>query len=197
MLAFVNGKVFAVEDDALIIEAGGFGLTVQTPLAMMRPLPRLGESVMLYTYLQVREDAWTLFGFLEREQLEVFKLLFSVSGIGAKTALSVINAMPAAAVAAAVRQGDAERFCAVPGIGKKTAQRLLLELKDKFGKPQEGETAAASPVSLINNDLLAVLAQLGYGGSEARALAISAAEKCGPGASDSALIREALRLAAK
>ncbi|MCL2817220.1 MAG: Holliday junction branch migration protein RuvA [Clostridiales bacterium] len=196
MLAFVNGKVFAAEEGALIVEVGGLGLTVQAPLAMTRPLPRVGESVMLYTYLQVREDAWMLFGFAEREQLEVFKMLFSVSGIGAKTALAVLNALPAAAVAQAVRQGDAGRFCTVPGVGKKTAERLILELKDKFGKARDEETGLP-PVLPVNDDLLAALAQLGYGGAEARALAVAAVEKCGPGANASTLIIEALRLAAK
>ncbi|MGI6360986.1 MAG: Holliday junction branch migration protein RuvA [Bacillota bacterium] len=203
MIAFVQGKVFAVEvDGRLIIDKMGVGLEVLVPLAQFEVPPQIGEEIFLHTYLQVREDAWTLFGFPQPEQLEIFHNLLGVSGVGAKTALSVINSLSVNSIIAAVHQEDATRFTCVRGLGKKISQRLVLELKDKFAKwesVKEGAEAAVLPqqVNQETSDLLFALSQLGYNTQESRQLAAKAVKKLGKEASATDLIKEALRLAAK
>jgi len=198
MIAFVRGKVFAIEEDTIIVETGGFGISVMAPLAMMRPLPSVGEDIFLHTHLQVREDGWLLFGFPNHEQLEIFRYLLSVSGIGAKTSLSIVNALTADKIASACAQGDYNSFCTVSGVGKKTAQRIVLELKDKFASWQGAEGAEDFiPNFRADQDLLDALVNLGFGPAESRALAAKAAAKLGKEADTNTLIKEALRMAAK
>jgi len=148
--------------------------------------------------MQVREDGWLIFGFPNREQLEIFRYLLGVSGIGAKTALSIVNALSADRIATACSKGDYESFCTVPGVGKKTAQRLILELKDKFAKWQ-GESAEENYLPDFNpdQDLIEALSNLGFGAAESRAMAAKAAAKLGKEADTNSLIKEALRMAAK
>lgn len=198
MIAFLRGKVFAIEEESIVVETGGFGISVMAPLAMMRPLPAVGEEIFLHTHLQVREDGWLLFGFPNHEQLEIFRYLLSVSGIGAKTSLAIVNALSADKIAAACSKGDYNSFCTVSGVGKKTAQRIVLELKDKFAKWQGTETAEDFiPDFYTDQDLLDALVNLGFGAAESRALAAKATAKLGKEADTNSLIKEALRMAAK
>ena len=200
MIAFIRGPVAAVDDEAVIVDIGGVGIAVSAPLAMLEPRPVIGEEIFLYTSLQVREDAWTLYGFTNKEQLRIFRLLIGVSGVGAKTALAIVDKVNPSRFAAAIAAREAKIFTAVSGVGKKSAERILLELKDKF--PSSGaesmlaeETAPATEE--LNPDLLAALKQLGYTASEARAFAIKAQLQLGADAPAERLLREALKIAMK
>jgi len=206
MIAFVRGKIFAVNEDNLIIELGGLGITVMAPLKSMNPKPMVGQEIMLYTHLQVREDAWQLFGFAEEEQLTLFRHFLAVSGIGAKTALAIVDNISAEGIIRALAEGDYDIFCRAPGVGKKTAQRLVVDLKDKFTLPfgslRAGEGAGLSIKSNTGlpsayGDLLAALEQLGYRGAEGRALAMQAHRNLGETAQTAQLLQEALKIAAQ
>ncbi|MEG1501096.1 MAG: Holliday junction branch migration protein RuvA [Clostridiales bacterium] len=202
MIAFIRGQVFSIEEDGLTIEVHGFGLAVLAPMMMFKDPPQVGEDIFLYTHLQIREDARVLFGFPYQEQLAIFRHLLSISGIGAKTALSIVNKLSVASIVQAVGKNDLQAFCDVPGIGKKTAQRLTLELKDKLAKwtvNEEDMPMANQPLqqSAADNDLLIALGQLGFSAVESRSLSAQAREKLGDNADSSRLLREALVLASK
>ncbi|MDD4798954.1 MAG: Holliday junction branch migration protein RuvA [Clostridia bacterium] len=201
MIAFVRGRLSAIEDDCLIIDNNGIGLTVFAPLAMIDPRPAVGDELFLHTYLQVREDSWNLFGFSQKEQLKTFKLLIGVSGVGAKTALAVLNVLAVGTIAAAVSSNDYNVFCAVPGVGKKTAQRLTLELKDKITFAEDSLSAedfgATKAVSSADNDVLAALLQLGFSATEARSLVIKAQQSLPEGSDNETLLMSAIRLSAR
>ena len=201
MIAFVRGNIFDIEGDVITVDMNGMGIAVQTPINTIRPLPAIGESIMLHTHLQVREDAWSLFGFSDKEQLEVFRYLISVSGIGAKTAVAIINDISISNIASAVKNKQSEVFCTVSGVGKKTAERLILELKDKFAKwgveATDDNSTLPIKTGTVNNDVIAALTQLGFSGAESRALAAQATQGAGENATVQKLITEALRLASK
>ena len=201
MIAFVRGLLSAIEDDCLIIDNNGIGLAVFAPLNMLDPRPAIGEEVFLYTHLQVREDSWSLFGFPEREQLKTFRLLIGISGIGAKTALAILNMLAVGTIAAAVSANDINAFCAVPGVGKKTAQRLTLELKDKLAFADgylEAQSSGFSKASATaDNDVLAALLQLGFSSTEARSLVFKAQQSLPEGSDNETVLMAAIRLSAR
>ena len=200
MIAFVRGVVAAVEEDSVIVElGGGIALSVSVPLHMLQPYPIVGEPIFLYTHLQIREDAWTLYGFSDREQLQVFRLLLNISGVGAKTALAIVDQLSASRFAAVIAAQDSKPLTAVSGVGKKTAERILLELKGKFSTLAVDVSATLEmPMGEeLNQDLLAALRQLGYTASESRAFALQAQTALGSSATAEELLREALKLAMK
>ncbi len=131
MISYIKGALGAVEDDVIVVETGGIGLAVHVPLSLLEELPPLGEEVTVYTYFQVREDAMTLYGFLHRQDREMFKQLLGVNGIGPKGALGILSVMRPDELRIAIVGGDAKAISRAPGIGAKTAQRLILDLKDK------------------------------------------------------------------
>ncbi len=197
MIAFIRGPVAAVEEDGLVVDTGSLGLLVQAPMSTLNPRPVIGEEIQLHTFLQVREDAWNLYGFANREQLKSFRLLLGVSGVGAKTALAILDKVSPAQLTAAVMAQDPLPLTAASGVGKKSAARILLALKDKFPElPGDGAELAALPLAgELNRDLLAALKQLGYTATEARAFAIQAEAALGSGAAVEDLLREALKIA--
>lgn len=201
MIAFIRGEIAQIEEDGLVIENNGMGLFVLAPLAMMQPLPPLGGAVFLHTHLQIREDAWQLFGFPEKEQLTVFRYLLAVSGVGAKTALALLNTLSIRQIANALAQNNPDAFCSAPGIGKKTAQRLVLELRDKmreWAEPLDAPTASAPmAAAALDEDALSALRQLGFLATEARSLVLDATRQLGETATSDELLKEALRLAAR
>lgn len=203
MIAFVRGVVAAIEDDSLIVElGGGIALSVSVPLTMLQPHPAIGKEIFLHTHLQVREDAWLLYGFPDREQLRLFRLLLNISGVGAKTALAILDHISASRFGAVVAAQDSKAFTAVSGVGKKTAERILLELKDKFPTvAADGASLSAAetlpPGEELNRELMAALRQLGYSAAESRAFAMQAQAALGLEAKPEALLREALKLAMK
>ncbi len=203
MIAFIRGSVKGVEEDSLIIDVGGIGYQVYTPLAQMDAVPVIGEEIELHTVLVVKEELLQLFGFTDREQLTMFRLLTGVSGVGAKIALTALNALSPALIVQGILTENENTFRTVPGIGKKLGQRLILELKDKCAKMGYNitgvakETPPESVTVLPGQEVVTALTQLGYGAMEARSLAVRAAKNLGGGASLEALIMEALKLAAR
>ena len=140
MIAFLNGRLFQALPDFIIVEAAGLGYEIQIHNRMLSKLPAVGEQVLIHTYLQVMENEFKLYGFYNRAELELFKLLLTVSGIGARAALSIIGTFEPERFYQAVASGDEKTLTTVPGVGKKTAQRLVFELKDKIGAHQTIQT---------------------------------------------------------
>lgn len=174
MIAFIKGNVVEVGDNRAVIEVNGMGFHVLVPAGDAQRLSRMENPVVLHTYLQVREDAFQLFGFLAKDDMEVFQLLITVNGIGPKAALGILSAFSASDLRFAVLAGDAKTISKAPGIGIKTAQKLILELKDKFNlmdafeSKLEETTADASGLSDQNrNEAVQALVALGYPANEA------------------------------
>jgi holliday junction DNA helicase RuvA len=190
MIASVRGKLTAVDGERAVIEVGGLGLEV---LASGRTLsgvaPHLGEEVSLHTYLNVREDALQLFGFRDRGERTFFLWLTAVSGVGPKVALAVLSGYPVAELELAVARDDVKKFESIPGIGKKLAQRLVVELKDKVGElPPVGAGEAGAPVP-TDHFIEARSALLNLG------LTMREAEEALRGAADDASVEDLVKFA--
>lgn len=186
MIATLRGEVTQIEENAIVLEVGGVGLRVFVP-ATLRTKLRAGEKAFLYTHLVVREDALTLYGFESQADRELFTILLGVDGVGPKVALSVLSSMTLEAVQRAVFADEAELLSRVPGVGKKTAQKMALHLKDKL-KPTDA-LAKVAAMSDKDSEVLAALTALGYSVVEAQA-AIQSIAKDAP---DN--VEERLRLA--
>ena len=174
MVTYIRGELVAIEEDKVIVDVGGVGFGIFMPATAMNLLPTIGEEVRLYTYMNVREDAIQLFGFLTRDDLKVFKLLIGVSGIGPKGGLSILSQLSPDDLRFAVMASDAKAIAAAPGIGKKTAEKLIIELKDKLSIEdvlnKVGETKVEASVSSTNEiqaEAVQALIALGYGNAEA------------------------------
>jgi len=166
MIATLRGEVSQIEENALIVEMGGVGLRVFVP-ATLRSSLKTGETAFLYTHLIVREDALTLYGFESQADRELFNILLGVGGVGPKVALSVLSTMTLDAVQRAVFADEPEVLSRVPGVGKKTAQKMALHLKDKL-KPMDA-LAKVAAMSDKDSEVLAALTALGYSVVEAQA----------------------------
>lgn len=175
MISYIKGELVAVEEDRIIVEAGGIGYRIFMSGTSMRRLPSVGSEVKIHTYFSVKEDSMQLFGFLTRDDLDVYRLLIGVSGIGPKGGLNILSALSADELRFAVLSGDAKAISAAPGIGKKTAEKLILELKDKLSLEDAlghaGEEPAAAGVGpqlagSVQNDAVQALVALGYGSTE-------------------------------
>ena len=166
MIATIRGEISQIEENALILEVGGVGLRVLVP-APLRAKAKTGEKVFLFTHLQVREDALTLYGFESQSDRELFNILLGVDGVGPKVALSVLSTMTLDAIQRAVFADEPEVLSRVPGVGKKTAQKMGLHLKDKL-KPSDTLSQVASMTDK-DSEVLAALTSLGYSVVEAQA----------------------------
>lgn len=191
MIYSVSGKLVHTEADLAVVECGGVGYACKTTLSTLQKIAG-EESVTLLTYLSVREDAVELFGFADSEELRSFKLLISVSGVGPKAALAILSAMSSQQFALAVATGDVKSFTQVKGIGKKTAERLCLELKDKVAGETisvRGQKAVTMPVQGGSiGEAITALEVLGYSAAEA----VSAISQLDPNLSVEELIKKAL-----
>jgi holliday junction DNA helicase RuvA len=165
MIATLRGEVTQIEDNAIIVEVGGVGMRVFVP-APLRAQRKAGEVVLLYTHLVVREDSLTLYGFESQADRELFNTLLGVDGVGPKVALSVLSTMTLDAIQRAVFAEEADVLSRVPGVGKKTAQKMALHLKDKL-KPTDALSRVAS-MSDTDGEVLAALTALGYSVIEAQ-----------------------------
>ena len=175
MFYYLNGVVAEMAANLAVIDCGGVGYACATTNYTLSQLKK-GERAKLYTYMNVREDAVDLFGFSSQSELHSFKLLLGVSGVGPKAALAILSTNTPANLAMAVVMGDEKALTAAPGIGKKIAQRIILELKDKLAKEQASfgpDTGGSVPLTVLPNDKAkeagAALAVLGYSGSEVAA----------------------------
>lgn len=177
MIGYLRGTIEEIEEDAVLLDRDGIGFRVRVPASCLNGVLRKGHEVRLYTHLHVKEDALTLYGFLSRDDLEIFRMLTGVSGIGPKGALGILSSFSADDLRFAVLAEDAALIAKAPGIGKKTAQKVILELKDKlrleeaFEKKLEHEMAsdpaAAASAGTAESDVAEALVALGYSGAEA------------------------------
>ena len=167
MIAYIKGTVDHTSDQTVVIENQGIGYTISAAAATIGRLPRNGEEVQIHTYMQVKEDGMSLFGFLSQEELQLFRLLISISGIGPKVGMSILGIMSPSQIMAAIVNQDAVAFSKVPGVGKKTAQRITLELQDKIKTTvQDGYDGSVTLASSEKQDAIDALLSLGYGRSE-------------------------------
>ena len=166
MIATLHGEISQIEDNSLIVEVGGVGLRVFVPVPL-RAQAKAGEPVFLFTHLVVREDALILYGFESQGDRELFNILLGVDGVGPKVALSVLSTMTLDAIQRAVFGDEPDVLSRVPGVGKKTAQKMALHLKDKL-KPGDGLSKLAM-MSDADSEVLAALTALGYSVVEAQA----------------------------
>ena len=188
MIGYVKGIVTHIVRDSCFVDVHGVGYEINVPMSTFYNLPDVGQEVTLLTHFIVREDAQLLYGFGTAKERAAFRQLIKISGIGARIALAVLSGMTVDALAQAVSKQESALLTRVPGIGKKTAERLVLELKGKISADLDGVTLAAAPGD-NRADVVAALVALGYSDREATA----AAKKLSPDVSVSAGIREALK----
>jgi Holliday junction DNA helicase RuvA len=167
MIGRISGTLLDKSPPTLCVDVGGVGYEIDVPMSTLYGLPEVGARVTLFTHLTVREDAHILYGFATAQERLTFRALIKVTGIGARTALAVLSGMTSEDLALAVSQQETGRLTRVPGIGKKTAERLLLELKDKLGTLPT--SAGAPQPGTDRDDILNALLSLGYSDSESRA----------------------------
>lgn len=174
MFSYIRGELVEVNIDHIVLDVNGIGYMIHISGQAMDELPAIGELVKIHTYLYLREDLMMLYGFLEKDELELFKQLISVSGIGPKGAIGILSALSVDDLRFAVLSGDAKAIAKAPGIGAKTASRVVLELKDKISlldafeqKLERGEKETAKTMEHgIKNDAVMALTALGYSSSE-------------------------------
>jgi Holliday junction DNA helicase RuvA len=186
MIGRLSGRLAAKNPPQVLLDVAGVGYELDVPMSTFYGLPATGEAVTLYTHLVVREDAHTLYGFATLEERGAFRRLIRISGIGARTALSVLSGLSVADLAQSVAMQDAARLTRIPGIGKKTAERLLLELKGKL-------VEVTAPAEEKTSDVLNALLALGYSEKEAQA----AIRGIAPGVPVTEGIRAALKTLAR
>ena len=172
MIHFVRGILEETGNDYVVLDNHGIGFLIYTPSSVLDELPNRGETVRMYTYMYVREDQMTLYGFLNRDDLQIFKMLISVSGIGPKGALGILSTITPNQFRFAVISGDAKAISKAPGIGPETAQKLIIELKDKLKIEDvfEEESVSSTGVALDQNaqkEAMMALVSLGYSETEA------------------------------
>jgi len=164
MIGRLSGILLEKNPPQLLVDCNGIGYEVSVPMSTFYNLPGLGEKVVLLTHLAVREDAHLLYGFGNASEREVFRQLIRIAGVGARTALSILSGLSVAELSSAVTLQESGRLTKIPGIGKKTAERLLLELKGKLGADLGG---GAAPHADASSDILNALLALGYSDKEA------------------------------
>lgn len=192
MIGRIQGTLLEKNPPQILVDVHGVGYEIDVPMSTFYNLPDVGQQVTLLTHFVVREDAQLLYGFGTAKERAAFRQLIKISGIGARTALAVLSGMSVEALAQAAAQQESALLTRVPGIGKKTAERLVLELKGKISADTEGLTLSAAPGD-NRADVAAALTALGYSEREANA----AAKKLAPDVSVSAGIREALKSLAR
>lgn len=175
VISYVKGFLAEKFEDSVVVETGGIGYRVFVPTSVLETLPKTGDTVKIYTYFSVREDAMSLYGFLSRQDLEMFRQLIGVNGVGPKSALGILSALSPDTLRLAVISGDAKAISKAPGVGSKTAQRIILDLKDKVKaedildgvtEPVSGH-AEVSGIGEIGKEAIEALTALGYSASEA------------------------------
>jgi Holliday junction DNA helicase RuvA len=196
VIAHLRGKLLSKHPNQAVIETAGVGYDVVISVPTFTELPEAGREVALHIHTHVREDALALYGFLRADEKRLFERLLAVSGIGPKLAITCLSGMPTDQMVAAIRGNDAALLTRIPGIGRKTAERMVLELRDKL--EDFGAAPAAPTVSPVEEDVLSALVNLGYQ-RQAAERAITAAAKDGRGkpVTFEVLFREAMAVLAK
>ena len=205
MIATLSGKLLLKYDDRIVIDLAGVGYDVLLPVGLLPQLPEIGEDLFLFIHTNVREDAITLYGFLQSDEKELFLTLKTVSGIGPKVALAMLSGMRVSEICQAITQGNIKQLTTLQGIGKKTAERICVELREKVdhllvdvsGLAQPPGTVTTDTQDAIGRDAISGLTNLGYSESIAQAAVNKVKENVGAEAYGAlkieALIREALR----
>lgn len=175
MYSYIKGELAELSENLIVVEAGGIGYQIFVPAGVLEEAPSIGEMIKVYTYLNVKEDAMDLYGFLTRDDRQIFKLLLGVNGIGPKGALGILSVLSIDELRFAVIGGDAKAISKAPGIGAKTAQRIILELKDKLNLEEILENrfehtadkkAVVSATAEVRNEVVEALIALGYSPQE-------------------------------
>ena len=174
MISYLKGELAEIKESNIVLEVGSIGYEVYLPSSAIMQLPAMGSQIKIYTYLHVREDAISLFGFLKKDDLDMFKLLITVNGIGPKGALGILSAISADDIRFAILAEDAKAITKAPGIGKKTASKLILELKDKFKLEtafeqrllNQGDITLGSGIINKKEEAIQALTVLGYSATD-------------------------------
>jgi Holliday junction DNA helicase RuvA len=196
MIAYLRGKILEKHPNQVVVDTGGVGYDVTIPISTYSALPPAGADVQLRIHTHVREDTISLYGFLTREEKALFEKLIDVSGIGPRLAVTVLSGLPTADLIASIRQGQVEQLVRIPGVGKKTAERMVLELRDKLDIAGVAAPAASVPAAsftALDQDVLSALMNLGCTRSAAET-AVRKAKAAGDVAGFEPLFRRALEL---
>lgn len=191
MIAHLRGRLLVKHPNQAIVETGGVGYDVTISVPTFSDLPSAGSEVALHIHTHVREDQIALYGFLRLAEKHLFEKLLTVSGIGPKLAITILSGMPADEMVGAIRGNDVARLTRIPGIGRKTAERMVLELRDKLPAPAPGHEIAAPALNPVEEDVLSALMNLGYQRAAAEKT-LAVATKAGKASSFDQLFREAL-----
>jgi holliday junction DNA helicase RuvA len=196
MIGRLRGVIAVKQPPALLLDVAGVGYEIEAPMSTFYELPEVGREITLHTHLAIKEDAHSLYGFAQESERTLFRALIKVSGVGAKTALSVLSGISVDDFARVIQRGDLAALQRVPGIGKKTAERLLVEMKDKVDGTALGPATLGGPRAAVPNDPVAeasvALQSLGYKPQEVSKLVQAVAET---GDSAETIIRKALKSA--
>jgi Holliday junction DNA helicase RuvA len=188
MIGRITGTLLGIEHQTALVDVGGVGYEIECPISTLCELPAVGQQVTLLTHFVVREDAQLLYGFLNHEDRESFRILIKISGVGPKLAIGVLSGLSGDELAAAVERDDVATLTRLPGVGKKTAERLLIELRGRI--TATGSTSTSNAISSVEEAVLGLIA-LGYKETEARK-AINTLPK-DPDATPESLIRSSLK----
>jgi holliday junction DNA helicase RuvA len=185
MIARISGTLIQKNVQSLVVDTQGVGYRVTVPLSTFYELPELGAAVVLHIYTQVREDAISLFGFLTPEERDIFEVIISVSGIGPRLAINILSGISASDLMTAIIQGDLKRLVGIPGVGKKMAERMVLELKDKILKMHPTRavpavSAGSRRLEALMEDALSALINLGYKNVAAKEAVDQVVRDCPP-----------------
>ena len=200
MISFLRGEIADIDEDKVILDVNGVGYGIFMSGQALAELPAIGSEIKLFTYLNVKEDAMQLFGFKSKDELRIFKMLIGVSGIGPKGGLAILSVLSPDDLCFAVNAGDAKAIAKAPGIGKRTAEKLIIELKDKLRledvlersfKEEDDGPIASTQITSVQSDAISALVALGYGQTDA----LKAVRKTE--LSDSASVEDILRQALK
>jgi Holliday junction DNA helicase RuvA len=193
MIALLRGTLIEKHPNQAIVETGGVGYDVAIPVSTFTKLPEAGAEVRLRIHTHVREDALALYGFLTQDEKALFEKLIGVGGIGPTLAVKILSGLAAAELIPAIRRGEVDKLVRIPGVGKKTAERMVLELRDKLPAATGEEAAAPEALSLVDQDVLSALLNLGCARPHAEA-AVRKAKAAGVAAEFEPLFRRALEL---
>lgn len=167
MIAYINGILEEIEPGFIVVESGGIGYGITVPTGSMPCLPRIGEMVKIYTHFHVNEDSQKLYGFSTKEEKELFKMLISVSGVGPKAGIGILSVLSPDDIRLAILSDDDKALSRAPGLGPKTARKIIVELKDKFSKSVVSPSKSVAPASVgAREEAISALISLGYSPSE-------------------------------
>lgn len=200
MIAYLAGRLLEKQPNRIVVDVQGVGYEVQIPLSTFYELGEVSTEIQLQIHTHVREDTLALFGFKTSQEKKVFEHLTSVSGIGPKLAVTILSGMSVPELVPAIRQGNVSRLISIPGVGKKTAERLVVELRDKLVKIEEISTSSPSAFGGLTphqEDVISALSNLGYPKALAERTVAKASAEIGLGGAFEALLRKSLQLLSK